>query len=326
MSGYMESPFLLLFGIVAVGVLAAEEAVSAVDRLHRDIQRRAELRRANDAAAAVRSQLRELQASASSGLRATFGDEDRDARIWLASPVAETTDEPANLWKHVREGRRLAEVLSKAYGEKARDIGARQRADLAAFRGELESARDRFQRWHASLAVSNEDWQKRHDELRDLVGRQHHGKFGDQLTRYRKELGNCIEGVEKLEEQEQKRDYVIKALRQTVSDLFWREVDAPHLERPNDPASRVLYRVDTVTRGTIDFSIGLEKIESDSNILDSHCMDEFGRLSKHLQERFAVQTEFRPPRPLTPRARLGGRAKSQPGQKRGQREATVEDR
>jgi hypothetical protein len=51
--------------------------------------------------------------------------------------------------------------------------------------------------------------------------------------------------------------------------------------------------VDTLDRGRVAFTLSLEDISSFSEIVQDRCFEEFGQLSRYLEEAFGIQTQFR---------------------------------
>ena len=88
--------------------------------------------------------------------------------------------------------------------------------------------------------------------------------------------------------------YLLKALRQVAADLHFTEITQPHFEKPSERGSRIVFSVDTHDRGQIDFHLTLDGLGSFSEMADNQCPVEFGELSKQLDERFGIQTQFRP--------------------------------
>jgi len=101
--------------------------------------------------------------------------------------------------------------------------------------------------------------------------------------------------AEDLEERHQKRLHVIKALRAVFRDMGFAEVSPPDYEDPKDRTSPVVIEVDTRARGRIRFTIDLERISGDSELLHEHCIDDFAALTDALQNAYGIGTAFQMP-------------------------------
>src|SRR5262249_51183595 len=126
-------------------------------------------------------------------------------------------------------------------------------------------------------------------------------------------LGESLTRADDLEEKNQKRAYVLKALRQVCKDMGFADAGL-HQEQPGDPASRLVLSIDPKEkgRGLITFHLSLAAIEANVKIAQPHCFEDFHKFEAELSEHFGVKTEFKmeDSRPL-PRLKHEG-AKEEP--------------
>lgn len=134
--------------------------------------------------------------------------------------------------------------------------------------------------------------------LRDIKG---------QIEELKKEIEDKANKARDLETKNQKRLYLLKALRQVCADMGFSEKMPPKYEKENDRSSRIILTVDTHNQGLITFYLTLDSISADSEIADNYCFEEFDKLSANLVEKFGIQTKFRRPQeePKPKRIRKG---------------------
>jgi len=107
-------------------------------------------------------------------------------------------------------------------------------------------------------------------------------------------LKNLEQEVTILDTQDKNRLYVLGALRSVCREMGWSEEKEPGLENKDNPASTVLYEVDTYSAGKIVFRLTLDGINVSSQISKNTCYRQFDSLSEKLRK-FSIITKFRPP-------------------------------
>jgi hypothetical protein len=124
--------------------------------------------------------------------------------------------------------------------------------------------------------------------------------------------------LQSLEEQAEERDslhekrlYVIQGLWKVVSDMGY-QVQKPVLEIEGDLNSRIIMKVDTVSKGEVTFFLTLRELESDSCISEKFCLSDFDKISESLDQQFGVLTRFRVPRDSSGPVRVDAEAKPEP--------------
>lgn len=112
------------------------------------------------------------------------------------------------------------------------------------------------------------------------------------LARLSDDSSKLYAEAERRQELQEKRLYILRALRSVCAGLGFQEVNKPSYEG-GDVNTPVEQTFDTVNRGTITFKLYLNgRVESDSGISTDHCGEEFGNVSKMLADEFGIQTEF----------------------------------
>ncbi len=104
-------------------------------------------------------------------------------------------------------------------------------------------------------------------------------------------LKNLEQEVTMLDTQERNRLYVLGALRNVCKEMGWAEEREPELEDKDNPASTVLYEVNTYSAGKIAFRLTLDGINVSSQISESKCYRQFDDLSEKLKK-FSIITKF----------------------------------
>lgn len=269
-----------------------ESAYEIEARRQEELRRQREHARAAAQLASVQHQMEIALEQASPGLRRSFRTETMQAQQWL-STVGSKDQSTSRLLLCAEQGRRTLAELRTAYTQIADQTARNQSYQLAEFEAEVIMSLEQLQRWSAEPVEPV--WQARIVELRDIVERQEYHQFAPVLARERSRLAEAIRLAEELDDKHERRLYLLKAIRQAACDLRWHELGEPEYEQVGNLRSRIIYKVDTRIRGTIRFSIGLDLIASTSDILDSHCVNEFDRLSELMRKQFGVQTKFRVP-------------------------------
>jgi hypothetical protein len=268
-----------------------------------EAERAEELRR-QQRLAAVRSEIKGLAdrietllGQASPGLQKTFLQQVDAARAWLrqvrdgerrTSRFSSETD----LADRAAAGRARLNALSVALTETASQIGRSLAAELANAEGLLIGHRELLEGWYGK--EQTDGWQTSLSDARRRLQRDEFEGLDQMLGDTQSAIRQQAEQAAQREDQYQRREYLLAALRQVCAEMGFREVAAPEPESPGVRDSRIRFEVDTLDRGRIVFHLALDSIQSDCPMLDRHCFEEFGRLSQSLMERFGVQTNFKP--------------------------------
>lgn len=250
--------------------------------------------------------LRLLLQSASSGLQATFAEEADRARQWLQHEQAvrkKTTsvgdDATAKelqaainrLQSALRDGRAATELLQHAFTERASQLRAEGESHLSAVEVLFNGGRELLTNWfgeqeEARVRVALQS-------LRETLQAERLREVDAPCQALQEELKAKLRYAEEQEAKHQRRIYLLKALRQVCAEMGFGEVAPPRYERDGDRSSRIVMTVDTFNHGLVTFHLSLESIEADSMVGETHCFEEFDKLSAQLAEQFGVQTKFR---------------------------------
>ena len=130
---------------------------------------------------------------------------------------------------------------------------------------------------------------------KDAVHISRHFKEAEgRLDSFNKRLAELTQESNRREDMHQKRLYILKGLREVCASLGFSEVSEPTYKEKGNHNSPVMQSFNTVNEGEVAFTIHLDnRIESDSGIRVEACGDEFGKLSKALEDQFGVETAFR---------------------------------
>jgi len=240
----------------------------------------------------------------SPGLRATFAGEVARVQAWLAQSelpglgalgmfssgdsLRATVD---RLERLAVQARALQEELSVGLVRKADEIGKRLAKRLAAVERLYIARRELLGLWGAQSQI--QAWERTLADARQMLEHEQYSTLESALSSLATEIGARIQFAEEQEAKHQKRLYLLKALRQVCAELGFREVSEPRFEREDERGSRIVFTVDTLDRGQIAFTLSLDAISSFSEIADEKCFEEFGQLSRYLEEEFGIRTEFK---------------------------------
>jgi hypothetical protein len=280
--------------------------VSAV-RLEAERQRRlnlaAKLGELQAEVDAVREHLQSVLSQASEGLSSTFSEDVQRAEQWLrtdhsGSPGLSATSEEGALKSAVdgaerdaAAGRAALESVSVAFTQKADELGQKLARQVAEAEGRLLARRDLLRQWYGEDQVGALESELA--EARAMLEREQYDKTESALSRFGSNIGKRTEFAEKQEEKQQRRLYLLKALRQTCAEMGFSELGDPQYEKQGDRGSRIVMQVDTLNRGRITFFLTLDGITTESEIADGLCAEEFDQVSEYLDKNFGVQTEFK---------------------------------
>lgn len=240
---------------------------------------------------------------ASEGLRTTFAQEVQQAQRWLdqldpphvkglgidtdLSVLQATCNE---LEQIAGKARQVRETLAVAFTQKADEMGKRLVRRLAEVERAYIGHRQLLELWSGPSRV--QEWDNALQLARQMLNAEKYAPLEVQLKETEKQLDREIKWGKEQEDKHQKRLYLLKALRQVCAEMGFDEVAGPQYEQQENRASNVVYTVDTLDRGKIQFTLSLERISSFSEIADERCFEEFGKLSQYLQDQFGIHTGF----------------------------------
>jgi len=182
--------------------------------------------------------------------------------------------------------------LSNALNEQADAMGRELANRLATFEVEWHARRELLQQWRKPEEV--EHWVKTITNLKRLFGEQAYRDMEMALSLAISNFASEVSEVEVLEAKHQKRLYLLDALQRVCKSMGFQEIQPSISENPEQRGSRIIYQVDTLDRGKINFYLSLDNISSGSNLGTEYCFEEFDKLSLQLQEKFGVMTHFEP--------------------------------
>lgn len=297
-----ESQLKALHGDLEAAVkLASQKEAEHIRQEH--VRELADLRREVEACA---HSLEQLLESASAGLQATFAAETERARQWLqhaqavrkktarvrdnakTSQLREAID---RLRSVLRDGHAATELLQQAFTERASELRTQAEAQLSAVEVLFNGGRELLSNWFGEQEVHR--LQAGLQRLRDTLQAERLRDVTAPCQTLQEELQGKLHYAQEQEAKHQRRVYLLKALRQVCAEMGFGEVAPPRYERTDDRSSRIVLTVDTFNQGLVTFYLSLESIEADSGITETHCFEEFDKLSAQLAEQFGVQTKFR---------------------------------
>ncbi|MBW1918538.1 MAG: hypothetical protein JRI57_11045 [Deltaproteobacteria bacterium] len=161
-----------------------------------------------------------------------------------------------------------------------------QSAELAA---RLQGAGELLQTWFPDLL---QEAAGRRRQVQDALEAQEYEAAARQLYQWEAEIAERLAQSHELQAQQERRLYVLTGLRQICVELGFAETGVPHYERPGDLRSAIIYTVDTFDEGDIRFSLGLDGIQTHSEIREDYCLAEFDKLSAALEEQYGIRTQF----------------------------------
>jgi len=113
-----------------------------------------------------------------------------------------------------------------------------------------------------------------------------------EIGKIKSEIVKIIKEAEEKEDFNQKRLLTLQALRQVGADLGFRELKCGYSHK-GDNSSLIILSFNTKKKGKIDFSLNLEGIiESNSNIENRYCREQFDEITEKLKDDFGVVTKF----------------------------------
>jgi hypothetical protein len=253
----------------------------------------------------VRNQIRNALAEATQGVKAFFATDAQEAERWLksvdsleslrsgswSSNRSKLTERSNKLQSLASQGFTLRNRVEEAFIHRAGELRAEGAKKIFEAESLISCGEELIRTWFGSGEVDN---------FRARVGQLREELEGDRLEQVAQlskslnsDLAAKLQSAEVNESKHQSRLYVLKALRQVAANMGFRELGKPKFSTPGDRNSCIVLKVDTINRGEVTFYLSLEAIEADSCISQTHCFEEFGRLSKQLAETFGVATEFK---------------------------------
>ncbi|MCS7279056.1 MAG: hypothetical protein NZ530_03230 [Thermodesulfobacteriaceae bacterium] len=252
----------------------------------------------------IKDYLEDLLHHTSEGLKLTFFQEVKEAQKWLDTleiPKIEDLSMDtelsilrkthSQLKEIVEKGRKIQEVLTFAFTQKADEMGktlTKKLNDLKQFYFENYRV---LKLWWDEKSINY--WKTKIEEGYQLLEEEKYGILSLLLDKLYEELKAKVEFSKLQEEKHQKRLYLLKALRQVCKDMGFEEIVSPHYEKEGDRGSRILFTVDTFDRGKIEFAISLDSINTFSEASEDKCFEEFDQLSQFLEEEYGIRTEFK---------------------------------
>ncbi|HEX2987772.1 MAG TPA: hypothetical protein VHS06_06325 [Chloroflexota bacterium] len=207
---------------------------------------------------------------------------DSDTNLTTLHAVRGDLERPA------AEGARLLDALVVAFTQKADEMGQRLVRRLSELERSLLANREVLKLWMADDMVQH--LFPAIDEARRLLAAEEYGPLKALLDGLEKQVAERSTQAQELEEKQQRRLYLLKAVRQVCAEMGFCEISLPHYQREGDRGSPISFSVDTLDRGRIQFTLSLEAISSFSEIADDRCFEEFSELSRYLSEQFGIST------------------------------------
>jgi hypothetical protein len=224
----------------------------------------------------------------SQGVRMSFVDEVKHAQGWLNqldlpnikgmgmdSNVATLRTVHSKLEQVVFQGRQARETLTIAFTQKADELGRRLAGRLAEVERTYISRQQLLRLWCEEKDTQR--WERTLQEAQQLLDNERYSTLAQLLDALAQELLAQGQWAEDQEDKHQKRLYLLKGLRQVCAEIGFQEVADVRYEREGDRRSSILFTVDTLNRGQIDFTLSLDQISTFAGIDDNYCFAEFGK-------------------------------------------------
>jgi len=265
------------------------------------IERFRDVAKANQQVKGIAAKINDLLINTHSGLKSTFINEVRRAEDWYhglphllgsdldaSASVLQLDKNLADLNNEIRKGKSILESLSSTFNQKADALEKSIRLKHAVAESHLEGNKELLNNWYGRATVSG--YTNGILEIQRLINQKQLGIAAKNLDKLELQLSSQTAQAEDMEIKHQKRIYVLSALRQVCRDLGFQETE-PQFE-DNDRRKRIVYEVDTLDQGKIIFRLTLDGVAADSQISETKCLDEFSQMSKLLDEKFGVKTNF----------------------------------
>lgn len=257
-------------------------------------------RRLNGLAAAVDDTLNQ----APQGIKKTFEQEVNNAKKWqeevndvgknsirmfMKLPINELRKIHTHMQSLVNRGEILMDTLVTCFKQTASQMETRLVSRLSRLESMLSGHQEVLQTW-----IEPKDLQENEDIVKkagQLLKEKQLKNAENQAGMAEKRIQAAIEEARDLEEKQEKRLYVLKALRQVCTDMGFQEMSPQYGEKGKK--GPIVYEVDTLDQGKIRFFLSLDSIKTFSQLPDNTCLDEFDKVSNYLEEEFGVKTKFK---------------------------------
>lgn len=250
----------------------------------------------------LRNQISRLLKEAGDGLKKTFASDVTKAQKWIDQPQTEPTPldygtDNALLTRSLKdkraevvEGNRILSTITTAFTDKADALSAKHSKTIVKLQSVFYGSKELFNTWNDQVFSSH--CENTLTEFSKLLQAKNFPELDKKATSFSIELNKKAQDINTLEDQHQKRLYLLSALRKVCLDMGFRETGEPEYETPKMRSARIVYNVDTIDRGPISFYLALDGIQTESAIADNYCFEEFEKLSTQLEDKFGVQTQF----------------------------------
>lgn len=248
--------------------------------------------------------IQQLLNNTTSGIKETFEKETRDAEQWLRQYKNErehirglndsaSTKQLRKATERLREllnkGKKKLEQAQHALVIQASELRAQAEHQVGEINALFTGSRELLSKWFNTYELIQ--LEKELNSIQASLQADRLLEIKEPYQAFLKKVQERLKEAEELEARHQRRLYLLKAIRQVCADMGFREVVTPYYEREGDRRSRIKLNIDT-HRGKITFFLSLERIEADSFIPETHCFDEFEKLSEQLKQQFGVHTKF----------------------------------
>lgn len=236
------------------------------------------------------------------GIKETFDREAKQAAAWrgaearsrtevysMATDIRTLTSSLSSLSALIDKGHATMSALAVSFTQKADALEKGLLSQFSQIESTYHAHKGLLDTWFGQEASSQ--YQASLSRAEQMLAKLQLSALGDHLKKAETDLTSRIQEATELEHKHQKRLYVLKALRQVCAEMGFEESE-PEYER-DGKRNRIIYEVDTLDRGRIRFFLSLDTIATQSGIAEDRCLDEFDKLSHHLQEEFGVKTKFR---------------------------------
>lgn len=262
-----------------------------------DLERQRRLAAMLAETAGLMERIQSLLNQTAAGLQTPFSQQVASASRWLRQVREQVqqgvgAESESELEPYAAAGRAHLTTLTVAFTQTASAMGRALAREIATLEELLIGNRELIERWQGKEMTSR--WETRLADAGRRLRRQDFSRLADALQETRREIRQQAEQAEHREQLQQKRLYLLIALRQVCADLGFQEVGGPRYENPGRRDGRIRFEVDTLDRGHLVFLLSLDGIQSNSLLADRHCFDQFDQLSQSLAEQFGIRTNFRP--------------------------------
>jgi hypothetical protein len=257
--------------------------------------------RLNGLAAAIDDTLNQ----APEGIKKTFEQEVNNAKKWqeevnevgknsirmsMSMPIAKLRKIHTHVQSLVSRGEILLDTLVTCFNRRADQMEKSLVCKLSRLESMRAGYKEVLQTWiEQKVLQENKDIV---EKARQLLKEKQLKDAEEQVKMAEKRIHAAVEEARDLEEKQEKRVYVLKALRQVCTDMGFEEMSPEYGEKGKK--GPIVYEVDTLDQGKIRFFLSLDSIKTFSQLPDNTCPDEFDKVSKYLEEEFGVKTKFRP--------------------------------